>query len=263
MTWGACRACVRIAGVTTSAPELAAIPGIAESRLDDASLDRLPASSAPAPWAARLSALIWWHRALGDPARHLPAGRSRTRALPITVCALVRYAETPVGPYGEILVSPLILADSIPPASCVPFIAVDSIASVHGGRENWGLPKVMAQFDWGGAGAPSNGTPIRAGSLIRVQGGEADAAWAVGVRAGVRRRALPFALPLRSRQFRADGSSLEASVAARGRFHIATVDVSARGPTLPELIEPGRHRAVMVEDVSATVGAARERAASA
>ena len=81
----------------------------------------------------------------------LPAGLTGRAALPLTAAALVAYHRGPVGPYAELLASPVVLADG---AGHVPFIAVDSPASVAGGRANWALPKDLAGFD-GAPGAPA------------------------------------------------------------------------------------------------------------
>ena len=82
------------------------------------------------------------------PRSSCPRALRGRRTLPVTVGALIRYRETPVGPYHEVLGSPVLLLGPARPAACVPFIAVDSLASVHGGRENWQLPKTLARFDW-------------------------------------------------------------------------------------------------------------------
>ncbi len=79
------------------------------------------------PWTCRLSAVV-------------RLGTSRRGP---TVLAALAYAQTPVGPYGEAL-----LAELRPPLRItVPWIVVDSAASVAGGREHWGLPKELAQLE--------------------------------------------------------------------------------------------------------------------
>src|SRR5688500_13427966 len=118
-----------------------AIEAVPESELGDADAARLPAASAPAPWPTVLDAVLWFHRAAPEARERLPAALRGRRALPVTVGALIRYRETPVGPYHEVLASPMLLAGARGPEAVVPFIAVDSAASVVGGRENWALPK--------------------------------------------------------------------------------------------------------------------------
>ena len=61
----------------------------------------------------------------------------------LTALAVVSYAETPVGPYGEALLAEL----RLPLRITVPWIVVDSAASAAGGRQHWGLPKQLARLD--------------------------------------------------------------------------------------------------------------------
>ena len=83
----------------------------------------LPAVPGP-PWTCRLSAVV----RLG---------------LRRPVLAVVSYAETPVGPYGEALLAEL----RLPLRITVPWIVVDSAASAAGGRQHWGLPKGVTRLD--------------------------------------------------------------------------------------------------------------------
>ena len=99
--------------------------------------------SPAAPWPANVRATIWWHRARSSD--FAPVG---AKTLPITMCMVVDYTTSPVGPYREILASPALRRDvGRVPRMAVPFIAVDSATSVHGGRTNWHLPKVLAEFE--------------------------------------------------------------------------------------------------------------------
>lgn len=63
-----------------------------------------------------------------------------------SIGGFVRYAHTPVGPYDEIfgLVSS---RDGLRTWGSVAFMAVDSEASLVGGRTNWSMPKTLANFD--------------------------------------------------------------------------------------------------------------------
>jgi hypothetical protein len=81
----------------------------------------------PPPWTCRLSAVV-----------RVGLGRRRLTAL-----AVVAYAETPVGPYGEALLAEL----PLPLRITVPWIVVDSAASAAGGRQHWGLPKTETRLD--------------------------------------------------------------------------------------------------------------------
>ena len=60
-----------------------------------------------------------------------------------TALAVVSYADTPVGPYGEALLAEL----RLPLRVTVPWIVVDSAASAAAGRAHWGLPKAEALLD--------------------------------------------------------------------------------------------------------------------
>jgi len=221
--------------------EIEAVP---ESALGAADAARLP-EAAPAPWATVLDAVLWFHRAAPGARERLPAALSGRRSLPLTVGALIRYRETPVGPYHEVLGSPVLLASARGPEAVVPFIAVDSAASVRGGRENWALPKTLGRFSW----------PERP-----VGGFELDAegdGWSVHATVRARPRALPVAAPLRNRQVRPDGAEIAFASTCRGRVRLASVEIESRGPTLPGWLCSGRHPALVLEGARVNVGPAR------
>lgn len=221
---------------------LQAVEGVAESMLADDDAARLPETSAPAPWATVLDAVVWFHRAAPGAADHLPAGLRGRRVLPLTVGALIRYRDTPVGPYHEVLGSPALLAELPLPAAVVPFIAVDSVASVHGGRANWRLPKTLARFEWPAATAHAF---------------EVDAEgerWSVHATVRPRRRRLPLAAAVRTRQ-----GEIAFTARARATARLAAVELESRGPTLPGWLCSGRHPALVLEDARVHVGKARAR----
>ncbi|MFH7806057.1 acetoacetate decarboxylase family protein [Acinetobacter sp. BSP-53] len=60
---------------------------------------------------------------------------------------LVRYHDSPVGPYNELLIldHPLISKRRL---SCIPKIYVSTEASMLNGQHFWGIPKQLAQFEW-------------------------------------------------------------------------------------------------------------------
>ena len=91
--------------------------------------------------------------------------------------------ETPVGPYREVFAGPL-LRGTLLPVVHIPFIAVDSLPSVHGGRAHWALPKAVASFTGD------------VGSSITAAG----EGWSVSVDARARGLRLPLRGPLRSAQ---------------------------------------------------------------
>ena len=202
---------------------LADLPCLPESRLPAALLDELPESTPGPPWDCRVRAVIWLQRAPSPlPSSSTYAGRVR----PVALGALVEYLESPVGPYREVFAGPL-LRGTLLPVVHIPFIAVDSLPSVHGGRAHWALPKTVASFTG----------DIGAGSAAAV-GDD----WSVAVDAVARGPRLPLRGPLSSSQ---DGR--RAVVSLRGRGRLAVVTVTASGLTLGGWLGTGRHPGVVAE----------------
>ena len=228
---------------------LQGVEGVPESRLRDDDAERLPRESAPAPWHTVIDAVAWLHRAAPGAAEWLPLELRGRRVLPVTVGALISYRETPVGPYHEVLGSPVVLAEAVPAAS-VPFIAVDSLASVHGGRTNWQLPKTLARFEW-----PAT---MRRGFEIDAEGD----GWSVHASVRPRARAFPVAGRLRNRQVapageRGAGRAVVFDSRVRGRARLASVELESRGATLPGWLRSGHHPAIVIEGATLDVGPAR------
>ena len=224
---------------------LQAIEGVPESALADADAAGLPASSAPAPWTTRLQAVVWWHRAAPHAAEHLPAPLRGRRTLPVTIGALISYLDTPVGPDHEVLGVPALLAELPLPAAVVAFIAVDSAASVHGGRANWQLPKTLARFEW-----PDS---VARGFELDAEGPR----WSVHATVRPRGRRFPVAGPLRNRQVGPDGREVTFGSRASGRARAAAVELESRGATLPAWLCSGRHAALVIDEARVEVGPAR------
>jgi Acetoacetate decarboxylase (ADC) len=211
----------------------------AESALPPDVAAQLPADVAPAPWSTRLDAVVWWHRATDAAVGKLPVQLRGRRRLPLTVAGFVRYLDTPVGPYHEVLASPVVLLTPVP-AGSVPFIAVDSLDSIAGGRENWALPKTLAEFAW---------TEHRVAAT-----GEG---WSVTARVARIGPALPFAAPALNRQVGPDGRELTMGIRGLGRARLTRVDVDVEGPDLPSWLNGGRHPAVAVSGARVRFGVAR------
>ena len=194
----------------------------------------------PAPWHSTVDGLLWLHRA--TPAATLPSQLATRAGLPITIGGLISYREGPVGPYGEIFGAPRMLRAGWL-LSHVAFMAVDSSASVAGGRTNWALPKELAHFD---------GDPGRPG--VVTASGEG---WEVRLTATPRPRRLPLSITMRAAQVWADGRIGEFSVRIRGRAQLARVDVEhVIASPLADWLAEGRHLAVLVsgrQDVSPPV----------
>lgn len=217
------------------------VPGVPESTLPAEALAGLPASTPGAPWQTVVEAVVWAHRASPD-ARDLLPPELRDRVVAeVTVGAFLRYLASPVGCYHEVLASPLLVRPS--PGVSVPFIAVDSLASVHGGRAHWALPKAVAEFDW----APGVAGPARA----------TGAGWSVSARP----QALPVSVPLAAWfsliQAGAGGQLLTTRVRASGWGRAARVEVSTEGATLPAWLRSGRHAGLVVRRASQRVGPPR------
>jgi hypothetical protein len=226
-------------------PSLQAVEGVPESALADEDAARLPGASAPAPWATVLDAVVWFHRAAPGAGERLPRALRGRPTVPVAVGALIRYRETPVGPYREVLASPALLRGPRGPEACVPFIAVDSLASVHGGRENWALPKTLARFDW--PEAPRGGFELDAEGR----------GWSVHATVRPRPRRLPFAATSRNRQVTPEGREIIFVSRWRGRARLASVELETRGPTLPGWLRSGRHPALVLDGARVDVLAAR------
>ncbi|NLV80789.1 MAG: acetoacetate decarboxylase family protein [Rhodococcus sp.] len=194
--------------------------------------------SPPPPWPATVRATLWWHRSTADAADHGPGGAT----IPVTLAMVVDYLDSPVGPYREILASP-VLRRGLVPAMAVPFIAVDSAPSVHGGREHWLLPKVLASFT---------------GDVLGSFCATGDT-WRVATRAAPRGPRLPIAGRLAFAQ-PAPGRATSRGVARlRGRFRYARVVVDADGPTLSRWLRPGTHRGIVIDSGRMATGPARVR----
>lgn len=136
----------------------------------------------PPPWVTQVELVLWWQR-----------GSS-------LVGALVRYRDSPVGPYSEVLAA---ARDGW--RLGVPFMAVDSGESRTGGRLIWALPKQLAAFD---------------GSAVSGEG------WRIAVDARSYGPVLPLCAAVPVRQ---PGLTFAALFA--GRFRPAQVSVTAAGDT--------------------------------
>lgn len=179
--------------------------------------------SPPPPWPADVRATIWWHRATSEGRALLPQ-----KSVPVTLVMVVDYRSSPVGPYREILASPVLRRPGnglgALPRMSVPFIAVDSDVSVHGGRTHWNLPKVLADFGGdvlGSSSASGDGWAVHAdakgiGPAFPIKG------------------ALGFAQPV-------DEELALAGAKLTGKARLARVKVDAHGPSLTSWLRPGTH----------------------
>ena len=189
-----------------------------ESRLPADLLAQLPAATPGPPWHCRVRAVVWVQRGRCP----LPPGAPPARG--VTLGAVVEYLDSPVGPYREVFAGPLLRGHLLPVVH-VPFIAVDSLPSVHGGRAHWSLPKTTGTFTG----------DITAGHVTG-QG------WSVEVAARARGPRLPLRGPLRNRQ-----AAQVATISLRGRGRLARVRVRADGPTLSGWLGSGTHPGLVAE----------------
>jgi acetoacetate decarboxylase len=179
-----------------------------------------------------VDALLWLHPATRAARELLPPQLAARAGLPVTIGGLISYRDGPVGPYGEVFGAPVMLRGA-PMLSHIPFMAVDSAASVAGGRGNWALPKELADFD---------GDPGRAGAVTARGDG-----WALRITTTGRAHRLPITMTMRAAQVWADGQVRAFSVRMRGRARLARVEVEhLEASPLGDWLVAGRHLAVLL-----------------
>lgn len=224
-----------------TAAELRAVPGVPESTLDEKRATPLPSHAPDAPWTCDCVGVVWWGRGAGvtrSSARDaLPSG-----GRPLVVLGgMISYQRTPVGPYREVFGAVGLRRGGSVELS-IPFMAVDSPDSLVAGRQNWSLPKVLAEF----TGEPGPGTSLAA----------AGNGWTV--RATARPIGPAAGVPMRGRltQRWPDGVARSAVLSGRGRSRLARVTVSVESSgDLPVWLRPGRHLGVIISNVTFTLPA--------
>lgn len=213
-------------------------PGLPGSGLPADLAARLPSSTPGPPWDARIDAVLWSHRSCAQAKATVPPGLT-ARLLGPTIAGFVRYTSSPVGSYHEILASPVLVRGGLWRLH-VPFIAVDSLASLHAGRCHWALPKTLASF----TGSP---TP---GSRITAQGD----GWKVRARVTAGGPSLPVWLRVSLAQWWPVGSVRSFPVTFRGRLRIGRVHVEASEEApVAAWLRSGRHLAVCLSDTRMTL----------
>ncbi|MFD0925351.1 acetoacetate decarboxylase family protein [Williamsia deligens] len=145
---------------------------VPEGVATDDMLAQVPGHGSPAPWRIAGTG-VWWSTRADRADRALLPAALRRGAIPLLrVGFAVTYSETPVGGYHE-LGGAILYARLGGIFGHIPFLPVDSAATMRGGRENWALPKVLAQF----SGDPS------ADSTTTVSGTRPDGDWSVAITA--------------------------------------------------------------------------------
>lgn len=173
----------------------------------------------PEPWDLKgLGYVSLW----SVPARVLPALPPGVRPISlfgraIVATAFVDYLPGGLLAYHELLVAPLVRS-GVRPGLSITDIWVDSPASRAGGRELWGIPKELAEFDLTHEPA-FHGSARAGGTLV------ADARVRPG-RVGAR---LPF--PLRGNTLQTLNESLASTpLRATGKVRLASASWHVDGP---------------------------------
>lgn len=214
------------------------VAGVRGTELTSAIVERLPPNAPAAPWQLSAGGLVWIApapRAAGGALQRGITGR------PLAVGGMfVSYEQTPVGAYDEII-GFVALRRGWAAVAHIPFIAVDSAASVVGGRANWALPKTLAAF---------SGHPVRE----QVMGARHDE-WEVTAQA----RAVRPAVASRSRftvvQAGADAREARFRGRARVRARPALVRVRTRGmPELTGWLRSGHYPGILIERFEGELG---------
>jgi hypothetical protein len=230
--------------MTTTRPEITGVGGVPEAAVSHALLATLPPNDAPAPWSVTCEAVIWFCRARPAAAHALPPALRGSKPL-VVVGGMVRYSDTPVGPYDEVFG----LVGSRTGRTgwgSVCFMSVDSPASLVGGRANWGMPKTLGAF----AGEIASGT-----SLVARGADETD--WAVTATPRVRGPRLPARSRAITRQELDGGRIGDSRLTASAKIRPALVDVEVTSEgDLATWLKPGRHLGAVVERSTFTLAPA-------
>lgn len=228
--------------------DFADLPGAPETMLRSEDLAALPATAPPAPWRVTAAALLWTDR---------PDARARAAidavvpmeasagATPIaTVGALIRYLRTPVGRYREVI-GAVVYRRGATVFTHIPFIAVDSLASVVGGRTNWALPKTLASFD----GQPAHGISMAATGVD----------WRVEATPTAHRLMVPMLIPklLALVQLGPHRTLWSVRPSCYGVARLARIDVRVTAaPTLRDWFPSGTRRGTLTPRLTMVLGPA-------
>ncbi|MFL6239550.1 MAG: acetoacetate decarboxylase family protein [Actinomycetes bacterium] len=226
--------------MTLTSEEVRELAGVPETRLPVDAAAALPESTPGAPWRVQMSALMWRHRSKPEAAEAVPSALV-AKSGGITNAGFVKYAETPVGPYSEVM-SAVSVQGGMLPRVHIPFIAVDSLSSVQAGRTHWALPKVPASFTWRGA-----------------ESAHADGdGWWLSARVVHTGPRIPLFGRSTNVQVRPDGRTGLSSTGMHGWARVVTVQVHVDpNASFASWVAPGRHRGVLVTHARLSMGAAR------
>lgn len=191
---------------------------------------------APAPWVLRGNGFMTYWRLPAALAAVNPCSPEAVGAAPaggLSLVIFVNYADSPVGPYGEVFIAPqqYRLRDGLR-CNAISKIYVGSQSSVDNGRANWGIPKELADFAVTNDGGRSE-------RYVASLGGRPflDVGFRLhGPRLPLRSSWLPASM-LRYVQV-LDGTAYEFDLSLRGTMRWATVsDVAIDGAHFPDLAQ--------------------------
>jgi Acetoacetate decarboxylase (ADC) len=227
--------------------ELTGLRGVPETMLSEALLATLPENMAAAPWECRCSALLWLGRGGRAAAAALPPALAGRPAL-AAVGGFVRYTDTPVGEYDEVL-GMVASHTGLRPWGNIAFMSVDSRPSLVGGRTNWAMPKTLARFDG----------ELKANRTLTGTGTD-EISWSVSATPRPLGLAIPLKTKLTARQQFSDGRVGDSLLTFAGRIRpaIVTVQVSSSG-TLQTWLRPGCRPGAFIEDAVFSLGEPRFR----
>lgn len=216
--------------------------GLPESTLPAALIQLLPDKIPGAPWRTQCHVVTWMHP-VGPAALDAFPQPIRPAAVSLVAWALVRYENTPVGPYNEVAAT--LIPDGGDGYGHIPFIAVDSYPSIVGGRSNWLLPKSLARFVWTQDQLSANVTadaPSKPG-------------WSITVSLTPTGEPTELAIPSNVQQVSTGGAvrRFTGNMAGSTRSAAVNVDGVAEGP-LAALLVPGRHEGTILSDCRFEVG---------
>jgi hypothetical protein len=223
-----------------SSDELVRLQSAPEAVLTAWLARRLPASAPLAPWRCTFSGLTWVQRSGPAVSAALPAPFRRSASARWLAAAFVRYEDSPVGPYSELLAAVLVRERSRLSLH-TPFMAVDSLPSLRAGRANWALPKTLAEFEDDGRSD--------------IWGASADG-WSVNARARAHGPRLPARATMQGVQLRPDQAlgRYRATISGSARIASVEVDVAARESQLAWM-PSGRHLGLQWSNASLTMSA--------
>ncbi|HWC33502.1 MAG TPA: acetoacetate decarboxylase family protein [Mycobacteriales bacterium] len=230
------------AAAGASAYGVADAVGLPETTLPAELVRLLPDKVARAPWRTQCRVMTWMHPVAPAAVEALPAP-IRAAGIALAAWALVRYENTPVGPYDEVAVT--LLPQAGDGYGHIPFIAVDSYPSIVGGRANWLLPKSLARFVWSEDSLSANVTadaPAKPG-------------WSLTVSATPWGETTGAAIPSNVQQVSARGAVRRFTGTMTGSMQPAAVNVDAvaEGP-LAALLVSGRFDGTLITDCHFDVG---------